>query len=172
MKRFALVVFTFSLLGCSEAQMHGVGHIYIFNAGPEPLTYSLDGQSADEGTLAAERGKLISPAVAGEYRFTAGGVAGQSIELIKDHLVLFNPTGGCFARSDISGRYSGKKPIKVLEVYRREVIDIPDTIDVLPGKRMPATRKKSPYAFQRVSVIPCAISTNDHEVTKFVRQQK
>ena len=160
-------------IGC-EAAMHGQGTVYIWNGTTEKASIRFEGRTPVATVLRAEIGKLYDQEiVAGKYQVTVDDGEPFEMEVLKNEFTIINVRSrGCFARSDVSGLYGSKKTaVKVLEVYaEKSHFQIRDRIGVMPGKRLPATKPKSPFGFQRVAVIPCEIVDDKNEVASYVRR--
>jgi len=80
----------------------------------------------------------------------------------------------CFARADVKGMYQeyGDR-VRVLKAYAaNERVTIADVINVFPSEPLPPNRPETPYAFQRLSAVPCEILADEEAVRDFVRKQR
>lgn len=165
------------LCGACEAQIHGTGSLYVWNGTDERIDVGIEGRTPNEISLPRQTGRLLAEMIAGPYQISVvqGGVLGGMVgtELVRDRLTVFNAgANACFARADVAGMYTkNKTPVRLLEVYDKQLlISIRDEIGVMPGQPLPKKRKKSPFGFQRVAVVPCQDIRDDYEVQEFIRK--
>ncbi len=79
-----------------------------------------------------------------------------------------------FARTDVEGMYQeyGDK-VRVLKACAaNERVTIADVINVFPSEPLPPNHPETPYAFQRLSAVPCEILADEEAVRDFVRKQR
>jgi hypothetical protein len=175
--RVSAAMTAFLVCGACEAQLHGTGSLYVWNSTADRVEVGVEGRTAADVALSSQTGKLLEELVAGPYQLSVvhggalGGIVGT--ELVRDRLTVFNVgSTACFARADVAGMYTKRKaPVRLLEVYDKQtVISIRAEIGVPPGQRLPATRKKSPFGFQRVAAVPCEIIGDDWAVEDFIQK--
>jgi hypothetical protein len=163
--------------GACQAQIHGTGSLYIWNGTGERIEVGIEGRTPTEVSLRSQTGELFEDLIAGPYQLSViqgealGSIVGT--ELVRDRLTIFNAgSAACFARADVAGMYTKRKAtVRLLEVYEKQlIVSIRDEIGVPPGRPLPATRKKSPFGFQRVAVIPCEITGDDWVVEDFLQK--
>jgi len=163
-------------VGCS-ANIHGTGQLYVYNGTQSGVTVDVKGQEDHSLSLDPRAGEMVEKAVAGSYQaIVKKGETAEttSVEVVRDRLTIINVAGAaCFSRTDVAGMYrKDRRPIVRLQVYTgASVFQIPEQIDVLPDQSMPKHRSKGPYAFQRLSVVPCSIAKDDDKVEEYVHRQ-
>jgi hypothetical protein len=169
------------MLGCisCEANIHGAGMLYVYNGTQGPVSVEVNGPTTSSLSLEPRSGEMIEKIVAGAYQVVikkGGAEAPETIstEVVRERLTVINVAGAaCFARTDVAGMYrKDRRPVVRLQVYSgASAFQVPELIDVLPDQVLPKHRSKGPYAFQRLSVVPCSIIKDDMKVEDFVHRE-
>lgn len=161
--------------GACQKSMYGVGTLTFWNNGDAAQTVEVRGRTETSFQLFPRMGHTVPEAVAGPYEVRVAGASFEAFDLEPETLQLVNlgaPT--CFARADVAGKYtSGKQSARVLEVYEnvRRLL-IRDHIAVFPGDALPPQKPKSPYAFQRLTAVPCDKTQDPGALMTFLRDQR
>ena len=176
--RWVKLALVLECVGC-EADIHGTGSLYVYNGTQDAVTVEIKGPTERSVSLEPRLGQMIDKAVAGTYQATikkrSGGTTDTvSAQVVRERLTVINVgAAACFARTDVAGMYrKDRRPVVRLQVYSGvSVFQIPEAIDVPPGEMLPKHRSKGPYAFQRLSVVPCSIIKEDMNVEDYVHRE-
>ncbi len=165
-----------SVVSC-KSQWYGASNVYAWNGSDDTVQLQLEGSDALDVTLRPNSGELLRDVTAGPYTVVTkhkdGGDNSVRTELRKGDLTILNVDGlGCFARTDVAGKYTGSGfPVKVIAEYSKEsVIRIDAHTDVLPGELLPQTRPKSAYGFFRVNQVPCELVGDRTKIAEHLKE--
>lgn len=176
--RAAILLIILGAVSC-KSQWYGSSNVYAWNGSDEVVRLQLEGSDDLDVTLRPQTGELLRDVTAGPYtivtKHSDGTDTSARTELRKGDLTILNADGlGCFARTDVAGKYTGNGfPVKVIAEYSKDpIIRIDAQTDVLPGEVLPQQRPKSAYGFYRVNQVPCELMGDRTKIAEHLREQR